>query len=132
MNEIVEAIRSIRNKRKELESQEKELILSLKPFDFSIDLIFDEFKKFKSIETFRSYDQKKMFVFVCALTICPTFTIGDRLPRNSRDKISRITGLHKTQISHIVSEVIISYQRYKDFKQEADYLYNSIRRSLTS
>jgi len=132
MKEILDMIRSIRSQRMELELKEKQLILSIKMDNISVDCVLRYFFNVKKITDFENYEQKKMFVFVCASLICPMSIAGDRLSPKTRGSISIATGLRPTRISDILSEVRISYKTYKDFKQEADYLYNSIKRSLTS
>ncbi len=130
MNDIVHKIQELRNQRKQLENEEIQLNQSICPQQFTVEKVFSEFLKLKNITKFQDYQQKKMFVFVCSSMVCPCFLIGDRLNSCVRQKISKLTGLHPSQISHIVSDVRILYKTYKDFKQEADYLYKLIRHSL--
>lgn len=132
MNEIIKQVRSLRKQQKELEKIEVSLINSISiptaPIEAIKSLYFEE----KGISEFRDIEQKKMFVFICILIICPTLMIGDRLPYSVRKKLAYHTKIHPVQISYISKSVITYYGIYRDFKVEADYLYNSIKRSLTS
>lgn len=132
MNEIVDLIRTIRKQRKELEEKEKQLLSSIRTDKMTVESVYEYFLKSKEISCFESYEQKKMFVFVCTSIVCPLSIGGDRLMPKIRKEISTLTDLKPTRISDILSEVRISYKNYKSFKHEADYLYNSIKRSLTS
>ena len=130
MSEIIERIKAIREQRIILETQEKEIILSLNCKNYEVEKVYREFLKAIEQEQFTCYNQKKMFVYVCTSICCPTALIGDRLKSGIRFKMSKVTALHKTQISHIIGEVSISYKIYKEFKTQADYLYEEIKRSL--
>lgn len=130
MSEIVEQIRRIREQRKQLESQETELMKSFKPINCSIRQLHSEFFKTKNIDHFANLDQKKTFVFVCLSIVCPSFIVGDRIKTGIRIELSKATGLAESRISHIIDEVRFLYSHYKCFKTEADYLYKTICRSL--
>ena len=132
MNEIVDLIRSIRKQRKELENREKEMLKSICFSDVTVESVKNLFFIEKGIDSFENMEQKKMFIYVCISIICPTFIIGDRLNYTLRKNLSKHTSIHPVQISYISKNVITYYEIYKSFKSEADYLYNSIKRSLTS
>lgn len=132
MNEIIDTIKEIRERRKELEKQEKDIVSSICNPLHTVDFIKQKYFDAKGIESFESYDQKKMFIFICTSMICPTIRLGDRMPKKIRQKLHTATGIHPVQISYISRNVITYYSIYKDFKSEADYLYEEIKRSLMS
>ena len=132
MNEITTLIQKVREQRKQLENQEKELISTLFTIQCDINDIYAEFIKLKEIKKMEDVQDKKMFVFVCVSLYCPEFIMGDRIKTTTRNKLAKVTGLSPSRISHIISEVRFLYSHYKCFKIEAEYLYNSIKRSLTS
>ncbi len=132
MNEIIKQVRSLRKQQKELEKIEISLINSISMPTAPIESIKSLYFKEKGISEFRNMEQKKMFVFLGILIICPTFMIGDRLPYSVRKNLAYHTKIHPVQISYISKSVITYCSIYRDFKVEADYLYNSIKRSLTS
>lgn len=132
MNDIISLIQKVREQRKRLENQERELIMSFHVADLDIEILHQAYLKVKKIDRLCGFDHKKMFVFTCLSFVCPTFIIGDKIKPGIRSEIARITNLSSARISNIANEVRFLYSHYKDFKQEADYLYSEIKRSLTS
>lgn len=131
MTEIIEKLQLINEQKQQLEQQEAILMSVIKDGKYEAKDVFNEFLKIKSINTITRQEDKKMFVFVC-LSICsPEFRLGKRLPFRHRQIIASVINIHPTKISHIVKDVMIYYRIYKPFKIEADYLYNTIKRSLT-
>jgi len=132
MNDIVAKIRETREMILSLENEKNNLSSQLFIADCDISLIYNLFIKAKGIQRLDTVDQKKMFIYVCVSLYCPTFIIGDRVKYGTINKIARVTGMHSSRISHNINNVRFLYKQYKDFRCEADYLYNSIKRSLTS
>jgi len=132
MNEIVAKIQEVREQRKQLENTEKELITSFFTAKCDINEVVKEFVKLKKVERIECLQDKKLFVYVCISLYCPSFFVGDRIKKGTRNKLAVLTGLSCSRISNISTEVRFLYSHYKCFKQEADYLYREIRRSLTS
>lgn len=132
MNEIVTRIREARERMMLLEKEEKELSEQLFITQCDINEIYRLFLEEKNIKKLDTVEQKKMFIFICVSLYCPTFIIGDRVKHGTVNRIAKLTGMHSSRISHNIDNVRFLYHHYKDFRKDADYLYNSIKRSLTS
>lgn len=131
MTEIIEKLQLINEQKQQLIKQENVLMKFLECGKYKMTDIYNEYKKEKNIDAIYSSEDKKMFVFVCLSLCCPTFRLGNRLPARARREISGIMHVYPPQISYIIKEVRLYYHIYKPFKQEADYLYTTIKRSLT-
>lgn len=138
MQEIISMIRKIKEDRIRLETQivslleqENELKLSIS-VRANVSDILKKFLELKGIDRLSNQKQIRMFIYVSITIICPGIHLNERMPNNVRKELNKCTGVNPARISYLSREVINYYHFYKDFKSEADYLYEEIKRSLMS
>lgn len=138
MQEIISMIRKIKEDRIRLETQivslleqENELKLSIS-VRANVSDILKKFLELKGIDRLSNQKQIRMFIYVSITIICPGIHLNERMPNNVRKELNKYTGVNPARISYLSREVINYYHFYKDFKSEADYLYEEIKRSLMS
>jgi hypothetical protein len=133
MDEIIDTIRKLRQQKKEIDNQEKLLLNSISDTKTQVETIYKLFIDLKKLSDIETQKDRRMFVYICLSIIYPAFKLGDRLKMNLRKEIATVLKIQSPcRISHIAKDVTTLYRVYKDFRTEADYLYNSIKRSLTS
>lgn len=131
---IVE-LKSIREQKSRLSGREQELSSPILT-DFSlIPEIYDWFKELLAgmdcPPNPESVTQRKKFLFIVLFLFAPSVLAGGRLPNGIRAEISGVfPDVSPCVISNNIADVSFIYQRYKDFRQEIEYLYNQILERL--
>lgn len=128
-SEIAE-IKSIREQKSKLSEREKELT---KPILTDLDMIGMLYRWFQEIisqkEIFRSGDvtQRKKFIFIILLLYSPSTLAGGRMKNGLRDKLAEVLGVNaQTTISNNRNNLVFSYQLYKYFRQDVDWIYGEM------
>lgn len=127
---IVE-LKSIREQKSRLSEREQELSL---PVLTDLSLIPEIYGWFKEILSGmdcslhpESVTQRKKFLFIVLFLFAPSVLAGGRLPNGIRAEISGVfPDVSPCVISNNIADVSFIYQKYKDFRQDIEYLYNQI------
>ena len=83
------------------------------------------------VRDFNNTVQRSKFIFLVLAFYSPqTLYYGKRMRRNVRDRVADVTGCAKTLISHNCRNVAFYYASYKEFREDVDLLYSSIKDDL--
>lgn len=131
---IVE-LKSIREQKSRLSEREQELS---SPVLTDFNLIPEVYSWFKEIlsdtgcsPNIESVTQRKKFLFIVLFLFAPSVLAGGRLPNGIRAEIAGVfPDVSPCVISNNIADVSFIYQRYKDFRQDIEYLYNRILERL--
>ena len=123
-------IKSIREQKSKLSEREKELA---EPILTDLDMIGMLYRWFQEIisqkEIFRSGNvtQRKKFIFIILLLYSPSTLAGGRMKNGLRDKLAEVLGVNaQTTISNNRNNLAFSYQLYKYFRQDVDWIYGEM------
>ena len=123
-------IKSIREQKSKLSEREKELA---EPILTDLDMIGMLYRWFQEIisqkEIFRSGNvtQRKKFIFIILLLYSPSTLAGGRMKNGLRDKLAEVLGVNaQTTISNNRNNLVFSYQLYKYFRQDVDWIYGEM------
>ena len=123
-SEIAE-IKSIREQKSKLSEREKELT---EPILTDLDMIGMLYRWFQEIisqkEIFRSGNvtQRKKFILYSPSTLA-----GGKMKNGLRDKLAEVLGVNaQTTISNNRNNLVFSYQLYKYFRQDVDWIYGEM------
>jgi hypothetical protein len=127
---IVE-LKSIREQKSRLSEREQELA---SPILTDLSLIPEIYDWFKDLlagmdcpPNPESVTQRKKFLFIVLFLFAPSVLAGGRLPNGIRAEISSVfPDVSPCVISNNIADVSFIYQKYKDFRQDIEYLYNQI------
>lgn len=131
---IVE-LKAIREQKSRLSEREHELSSPILTDLSLIPKLYTWFKEILSESTcppnIESVTQRKKFLFIILFLFAPSVLAGGRLPNGIRAEISGVfPDVSPCVISNNIADVSFIYQRYKDFRQEIEYLYNQILERL--
>lgn len=125
-SEIAE-IKSIREQKSKLSEREKELT---EPTLTDLDMIGTLYGWFQEIisqkEMFRvgNVTQRKKFIFIILFLYSPSTLAGGKMKNGLRNKLGEILGINaQTAISDNRNSLVFSYQLYKYFRQDVDFIY---------
>ena len=128
-SEIAE-IKSIREQKSKLSEREKELT---EPILTDLDMIGMLYRWFQEIisqkEIFRSGNvtQRKKFIFIILFLYSPSTLAGGKMKNGLRDKLAEVLGVNaQTTISNNRNNLVFSYQLYKYFRQDVDWIYGEM------
>ena len=128
-SEIAE-IKSIREQKSKLSEREKELT---EPILTDLDMIGMLYRWFQEIisqkEIFRSGNvtQRKKFIFIILFLYSPSTLAGGKMKIGLRDKMADVFGVNaQTTISNNRNNLVFSYQLYKYFRQDVDWIYGEM------
>lgn len=132
-SEIVE-IKSIREQKSKLSEREKELT---EPTLTDLNMIGTLYGWFQEIisqkEMFRvgNVTQRKKFIFIILFLYSPSTLAGGKMKNGLRDKLAEVLGVNaQTTISNNRNNLVFSYQLYKYFRQDVDWIYGEIQERL--
>ena len=131
----ISELKSIREQKSRLSERENELSI---PILDDLGLIPDLYKWFEDILTgmdfppnLESVTQRKKFLFIILFLYCPSVLAGGRMPHGVRKSLEEVfSNISPSRISHNIEDVTFSYQIYKDFRKDVDYLYTEILNRL--
>lgn len=125
-SEITE-IKSIREQKSKLSEREKELT---EPTLTDLDMIGTLYGWFQEIisqkEMFRvgNVTQRKKFIFIILFLYSPSTLAGGKMKNGLRNKLGEVLGINaQTAISDNRNSLVFSYQLYKYFRQDVDFIY---------
>lgn len=125
-SEITE-IKSIREQKSKLSEREKELT---EPTLTDLDMIGTLYGWFQEIisqkEMFRvgNVTQRKKFIFIILFLYSPSTLAGGKMKNGLRNKLGEVLGINaQTVISDNRNSLVFSYQLYKYFRQDVDFIY---------
>ncbi|WP_308547785.1 hypothetical protein [uncultured Parabacteroides sp.] len=125
-SEIAE-IKSIREQKSKLSEREKELT---EPTLTDLDMIGTLYGWFQEIisqkEMFRvgNVTQRKKFIFIILFLYSPSTLAGGKMKNGLRNKLGEVLGINaQTAISDNRNSLVFSYQLYKYFRQDVDFIY---------
>ena len=128
-SEIAE-IKSIREQKSKLSEREKELT---EPILTDLDMIGMLYRWFQEIisqkEIFRSGNvtQRKKFIFIILFLYSPSTLAGGKMKNGLRDKLAEVLGVNaQTTISYYRIYLVFSFQLYKYFRQDVDWIYGEM------
>ena len=128
-SEIAE-IKSIREQKSKLSEREKELT---EPILTDLDMIGMLYRWFQEIisqkEIFRSGNvtQRKKFIFIILFLYSPSTLAGGKMKNGLRDKLAEVLGVNaQTTRSNYRNNLVFSYQLYKYFRQDVDWIYGEM------
>ena len=128
-SEIAE-IKSIREQKSKLSEREKELT---EPILTDLDMIGMLYRWFQEIisqkEIFRSGNvtQRKKFIFIILFLYSPSTLAGGKMKNGLRNKLGVSA---QTAISDNRNNLVFSYQLYKYFRQDVDWIYGEMMKRL--
>lgn len=132
-SEITE-IKSIREQKSKLSEREKELT---EPTLTDLDMIGTLYGWFQEIisqkEMFRvgNVTQRKKFIFIILFLYSPSTLAGGKMKNGLRNKLGEVLGINaQTVISDNRNSLVFSYQLYKYFRQDVDWIYGEIMEKL--
>jgi hypothetical protein len=132
-SEITE-IKSIREQKSKLSEREKELT---EPTLTDLDMIGTLYGWFQEIisqkEMFRvgNVTQRKKFIFIILFLYSPSTLAGGKMKNGLRNKLGEVLGINaQTVISDNRNSLVCSYQLYKYFRQDVDWIYGEIMEKL--
>ena len=128
-SEIAE-IKSIREQKSKLSEREKELT---EPILTDLDMIGTLYRWFQELifqkETFRlgNVTQRKKFIFIILFLYSPSTLAGGKMMNGLRNKLAEVLGVSaQTAISDNRNNLVFSYQLYKYFRQDVDWIYGEM------
>ena len=123
----IKAIREQKSKLSEREKAQPEPILT------DLDMIGMLYRWFQEIisqkEIFRSGNvtQRKKFIFIILFLYSPSTLAGGKMKNGLRDKLAEVLGVNaQTTISNNRNNLVFSYQLYKYFRQDVDWIYGEM------
>ena len=132
-SEIAE-IKSIREQKSKLSEREKELT---EPTLTDLNMIETLYGWFQEIisqkEMFRlgNVTQRKKFIFIILFLYSPSTLAGGKMKNGLRNKLAEVLGVSaQTAISDNLNYLVFSYQLYKYFRQDVDWIYGEILERL--
>lgn len=131
----ISELKTIREQKSRLSERESELS---SPMLSDLELIPDIYKWFAEILAgmdfpphLESVTQRKKFLFIILFLYCPTVLAGGRMPHGMRKALEDVfSNISPCRISNNIEDVTFSYQIYKDFRKDVDYLYTEILNRL--
>ena len=84
-------------------------------------------------ETFRvgNVTQRKKFIFIILFLYSPSALAGGKMKNGLRNKLAEVLGVSaQTAISDNRNNLVFSYQLYKYFRQDVDWIYGEILERL--
>jgi hypothetical protein len=131
MFENIDKIKKLKEEKRKIESEIKELT---EPFitDRSLmPIIYDWFKEILSERTCapnpESTYQRKKFLFIILKLYCPGFFSGDKMPSGLRKEIARCLNVTaESTISSNCSDILFVCRHYKNFSSDIEKLYSEI------
>ena len=113
-----------------MSAREKELT---EPILTDLDMIGALYRWFQEIisqkETFRvgSVTQRKKFIFIILFLYSPSTLAGGKMKNGLRNKLADVLGVNsQTTISDNRNNLVFSYQLYKYFRQDVDWIYREM------
>ena len=132
-SEIAE-IKSIREQKSKLSEREKELT---EPTLTDLNMIETLYGWFQEIisqkEMFRlgNVTQRKKFIFIILFLYSPSTLAGGKMKNGLRNKLAEVLGVSaQTAISDNRNNLVFSYQLYKYFRRDVDWIYGEILERL--
>ncbi len=130
MVDKIKMLKEIREKKKLIEQEEKELTEPLMSDISNITLVYGIFKnqinKIDNPPKERSVAYRQMFIYVVLMIYAPGVLIGDRMPNGLRKHLSDLLGVWDSVISDNSANVVFMYSHYKWFRDSVNYLYADI------
>ena len=127
-SEIAE-IKSIREQKSKLSEREKELTEPILTDLDMIGMLYRWFQEIISQKIFRSGNvtQRKKFIFIILFLYSPSTLAGGKMKNGLRDKLAEVLGVNaQTTISNNRNNLVFSYQLYKYFRQDVDWIYGEM------
>ena len=123
-SEIAE-IKSIREQKSKLSEREKELT---EPILTDLDMIGMLYRWFQEIISQKEiFTQRKKFIFIILFLYSPSTLAGGKMKNGLRDKLAEVLGVNaQTTISNNRNNLVFSYQLYKYFRQDVDWIYGEM------
>lgn len=132
-SEIAE-IKSIREQKSKLSEREKELT---EPTLTDLNMIetlygwFQEIISQKGMFGLGNVTQRKKFIFIILFLYSPSTLAGGKMKNGLRNKLAEVLGVSaQTAISDNRNNLVFSYQLYKYFRQDVDWIYGKILERL--
>ena len=73
---------------------------------------------------------RKKFIFIILALYSPSTLVGYKIRIGLRDRISKVTGLVGTAISHNIDDLLFYYSLYASFQDDVDNMYGYIMERL--
>lgn len=73
---------------------------------------------------------RKKFIFIILALYSPSTLVGYKIRIGLRDRISKVTGLVSTAISHNIDDLLFYYSLYASFQDDVDNMYGYIMERL--
>ena len=128
-SEIAE-IKSIREQKSKLSEREKELtepILTDLEMKGMLNRWYQENNTQKEIFRSGNVTQRKKFIFIILFLYSPSTLAGGKMKNGLRDKLAEVLGVNaQTTISNNRNNLVFSYQLYKYFRQDVDWIYGEM------
>lgn len=132
-SEIAE-IKSIREQKSKLSEREKELT---EPTLTDLNMIETLYGWFQEIisqkEMFRlgNVTQRKKFIFIILFLYSPNTLAGGKMKNGLRNKLAEVLGVSaQTAISDNRNSLVFSYQLYKYFRQDVDWVFTEMMKRV--
>jgi hypothetical protein len=137
MIENVAKIKTLREEKKQIEAEIKELTTPLITDQRVIPIIYDWFKEILSGRTCpprpESAYQRKKFLFIILKLYCPGFFTGDKMPSGLRRELAKCLHIASgSTISTNCSDILFIHSHYKNFSSDIETLYAEIVDRLTN
>lgn len=131
MDNKILKLKEIREKKRLIEQEERELTEPIMNDINNIGIVYSVFKnqikKISNSPKEKSVAYRQMFIYVVLMIYAPGVFIGDKMPKGVRSSIASALELNdNTIISHNTVNVIFMYNHYKWFRDSVNYLYAEI------
>ena len=127
-------LKSIREQKSKLSEREDELT---KPTLTDLDMIGTLYKWFQEIisqkEMFKvgNVTQRKKFIFIILFLYSPSTLAGGKMKNGLRNKLAEVLEINaQTAISDNRNSLVLSYQLYKYFRQDVDWVFTEIMKRV--
>lgn len=127
-------LKSIREQKSKLSEREDELT---KPTLTDLDMIGTLYMWFQEIisqkEMFKvgNVTQRKKFIFIILFLYSPSTLAGGKMKNGLRNKLAEVLEINaQTAISDNRNSLVFSYQLYKYFRQDVDWVLSEMMRRV--
>lgn len=129
---IISELKEIRTQKSHLSERENELSKPILEDLNMIPTLYEWFAEILPNARIESVTHRKKFLFVVSFLYSPSALAGGKRKMGLRDKLSEVTGVPGSLISHNLENVVFMYQRYKNYRKEIDHIYTEIMKRLNS
>jgi hypothetical protein len=131
----IEELKQVRREKEKLREMEINL---LKPCLTDLSLIPQLHRWFEEIaqsanrpDTTENVYERKKFFFIVLFLYSPSTLMGDKMPSGLRNILGTELKLHSgSVVSNDCAGILFLYERYSDFREEADEAYREIAERL--